>query len=126
MNEIETKRKELENNSDVSGGITPRYKNKWILDGFNLGVEMARKEFIEKMVFLLSDYFQSVGNDNFIQMKGYYSYKLFCAECYGYLKSLGEKYYTKEVKELRKEVDSGKVDLSKYERIAEDYEEEKK
>jgi hypothetical protein len=33
--------------------------------------------------------------------------------------SLEEKDHTKEVQELRKEVDSGKVDLSKYEKLAE-------
>jgi hypothetical protein len=60
MNEIETKRKELESDvMEASGDNTEicsiRDLNEHILEGFDLGVEMARKEILEKLYKMQSD-----------------------------------------------------------------------
>lgn len=101
--QIDIKRKELEDKlakiklvkaDTIQIGLVKRETQRntqTYLEGFNLGVELAQKEFIKDMVFMLSKYFQSTSRQSFIQMRGNLSYQEFCKECYEYLQSLGVK-----------------------------------
>lgn len=65
-------------------GTTTEYDN---------GFRDAQREFLKKMVFMLSKHFQSIGNRTFITIKPY-TFNTFVNECYDYLREI--KYYSKK------------------------------